>query len=179
MADRWLEDLSGAMASVWVPDRVEQRTASSSVANKFTRSDRSAGWFQFNKFGHLHAVVRTLLLGSRKSGGSRTFSHLDRCLGVRRRYLPLKETCMKTVLILAATVLLIGSSSASFAQSKGASGLTPHTQMQNSPTPTSRGASEFTPGDRKNDMTTGSAKGASEYSPGDRMNDARNKPGKK
>ena len=88
---------------------------------------------------------------------------------------------MKTVSIIAATILLIGSSSASFAQSKtnGASGLTPHTQMQNSPPTTSKGASEFTPGDRKNDMTTGSAKGASEYSPGDRMNDARNKPGKK
>ena len=88
---------------------------------------------------------------------------------------------MKTVSIIAATVLLLGSSASSFAQSKthGASGFTPHTQMQNSTTPTTRGASEFTPGDKKNDMTTGSAKGASEYSPGDKMNDARNKPGKK
>jgi len=91
---------------------------------------------------------------------------------------------MKKTLVIAAAVMLIGSSGLSFAGSsgnKGASGTAPGTQMNNPTSPTSRGASELSPGDRMKDpsaTTTGMSKGASEFAPGDKMNDAR-KTGKK
>src|ERR1700724_2699648 len=90
---------------------------------------------------------------------------------------------MKKTLIIAAAVMLIGSSGLSFAGSsgtKGASGSAPGTQMNNSGASTSRGAAELSPGDRMKDsrttgMSRGAAKGASEFTPGDKMNDARKK----
>ena len=90
---------------------------------------------------------------------------------------------MKKTLIIAAAVMLIGSSGLCFAGSsgtKGASGSAPGTQMNNSGASTSRGASELSPGDRMKDsrttgMSRGATKGASEFTPGDKMNDARKK----
>jgi hypothetical protein len=85
---------------------------------------------------------------------------------------------MNKSLVIAATVMLVGSTGLSFAGSatKGASGTAPGTQMNNSTAPTSRGASEFAPGDKMRDSgTTGMSKGASEFTPGDRMNDMRKK----
>ena len=87
---------------------------------------------------------------------------------------------MKKLPIIAAVALLMGSSAVSFAAGRGASGMAPGTQMNNSTTSSTRGASEFSPGDRMNDArrtTTGMAhppkRGASEFSPGDRKNDLR------
>jgi hypothetical protein len=96
---------------------------------------------------------------------------------------------MKKITVLAAAVLLIGSSACGYAAPKGVSGDTggvkgasefsPGDQMKDSggPRKGSRGASEFSPGDKMKDSggaTTGS-RGASEFSPGDRMNDTRKK----
>ena len=89
---------------------------------------------------------------------------------------------MNKTLIIAAAVMLIGSSTLSFAGpvTKGASGSAPGTQMNDSNSTSSRGASELSPGDRMKDSSTtgmsrGATKGASEFTPGDKMNDARKK----
>jgi hypothetical protein len=79
---------------------------------------------------------------------------------------------MKKASIIAATVMLIGSSAASYAAggSHGASGISPGFQMQtqtNNP-PAPHGASTFTPAyDMKNNNTTPPApNGASTFAPG-------------
>jgi hypothetical protein len=85
------------------------------------------------------------------------------------------ENDMKKAVALAATILA-GSASLAFAQhTKGASTLSPGSQMHSTTAPTTKGASEFAPGDVKRDTTTGMSRGASEVSPGDKMNDLRKK----
>jgi hypothetical protein len=88
---------------------------------------------------------------------------------------------MRSPAILAAAILLIGSSACGYAQtktppapSKGASEFSPGHEMKDSATKDSRGASEFSPGDRMKDTNT-TGRAASEFSPGDRMNDTRTK----
>ena len=86
---------------------------------------------------------------------------------------------MKTTIIVAAAALL-GTVAFANAAERGASGMSPGHEMQNSTTNTGKGASEYSPGDRMQDKGTvgsarGATKGASEYSPGDRMNDRRKK----
>jgi hypothetical protein len=93
---------------------------------------------------------------------------------------------MRSVTLLAATVLMVASTACGYAQTKGtatspgssrgASEYSPGDQMRDrgGPTQGSRGASEYSPGDQMKDRsksTTG--RGASEFSPGDRMNDKR------
>jgi hypothetical protein len=95
---------------------------------------------------------------------------------------------MRSVTLIAATVLMVASTACGYAQTKGttspsssrgASEFSPGDQMRDrgGPTRGSRGASEFSPGDRMRDQgTTGrgtTGRGASEFSPGDRMNDRR------
>jgi hypothetical protein len=65
---------------------------------------------------------------------------------------------MKKITLLAAAILLVGSSACGYAQTKGSTG-------------TSRGASEYSPGDQMRDKggPTKGSRGASEYSPGDQM----------
>jgi len=83
---------------------------------------------------------------------------------------------MKKVWIISVAALLIGSTSSFAGSSRGASGIAPGTQMNNSTSTTTKGASEFSPGDRmKDSTTTGRSKGASQLSPGDQMNDRRKK----
>jgi hypothetical protein len=91
---------------------------------------------------------------------------------------------MRSVTLLAATALLVGSTACGYAQTKGtttspgssrgASEFSPGDQMRDhgGPTRGSRGASEFSPGDQMKDRGT-TGRGASEFSPGDRMNDKR------
>jgi hypothetical protein len=91
---------------------------------------------------------------------------------------------MRSVTLLAATVLMVASTACGYAQTKGtttspgssrgASEFSPGDQMRDrgGPKRGSRGASEFSPGDQMKDRGT-SGRGASEFSPGDRMNDKR------
>jgi hypothetical protein len=91
---------------------------------------------------------------------------------------------MRSVTLLAATVLMVASTACGYAQTKGtttspgssrgASKFSPGDQMRDrgGPKRGSRGASEFSPGDQMKDRGT-SGRGASEFSPGDRMNDKR------
>jgi hypothetical protein len=90
----------------------------------------------------------------------------------------------KKMTLLAAAVLLMGSSIYGYAAPKGggsvgqgASEFSPGDQMRDAggPKPGARGASEFSPGDRMRDAggPKKGARGASEFSPGDKMNDKR------
>ena len=88
---------------------------------------------------------------------------------------------MKKATLLAAVILLIGSSACGYAQTKGSTGtsrgaseFSPGDQMKDKggPTKGSRGASEYSPGDRMKDTGT-TGRGASEFSPGDQKNDTR------
>jgi len=83
---------------------------------------------------------------------------------------------MKKASIIAASVVLIGSSAVSYAAgpnngSHGASGLAPGIQMQTTtPTPQDRGAaqgaSQLTPGYQMNQTTPAAPNGASTFTPG-------------
>jgi hypothetical protein len=91
---------------------------------------------------------------------------------------------MKKATLLAAAVLIIGSTAYGQAAPKGsspgtngASEFSPGDKMRDAggPKPGARGASEFAPGDKMKDSggPKKGARGASEFSPGDKMNDGK------